>query len=87
MAMEDALVISKCLTTEQDPVAALRHFEDRRRERTAMIQRMAWSWGAMFHWQNPIACLARNTFMTVTPASKIRESLETLLGYEAWAAA
>ena len=41
MGLEDAYTLTRCLQENQDAEAALRRYEGLRRERTAIVQRMA----------------------------------------------
>lgn len=65
-ALEDALVLAECLETYDDPVKALRSYEEQRRRRTAALQRLAWWIGRMGALSNPLACRARAGFMKAT---------------------
>ncbi|MET0459694.1 MAG: FAD-dependent monooxygenase, partial [Ilumatobacteraceae bacterium] len=48
-AIEDAAVVAACLRHGPDPIAALRHYEDLRRERTARVQLAARRNETVFH--------------------------------------
>jgi len=52
MGIEDACTLMRCLQENADPVAALRRYEDLRRERTAIVQRMARENMTFFHNPN-----------------------------------
>lgn len=49
MGIEDAHTLMRCLQENTDPAAALRRYEDLRRERTATVQRMARENMTFFH--------------------------------------
>jgi len=49
MGIEDSHTLMRCLQENADPVAALRRYEDLRRERTAIVQRMARENMTFFH--------------------------------------
>ncbi len=49
MGIEDAHTLMRCLQESTDPTAALRRYEDLRRERTAIVQRMARENMTFFH--------------------------------------
>ena len=49
MALEDAHTLTRGLQENVDPVTALKRYEDLRRERTAIVQRMARENMSFFH--------------------------------------
>jgi salicylate hydroxylase len=49
MAIEDAIVLSNCLSSGADVVAALQHYEDLRKGRTASVQRGSRRNAKVFH--------------------------------------
>ena len=61
--IEDAAVLTACLTGAQDIPAALRDYEDRRRDRTAEITTRARKVGETTSMRNPVACAVRNRVM------------------------
>ena len=63
--VEDAAVLSECLRDATDLPAALRAYENRRRDRTAAITRRAFKVGQTTSLRNPVACAVRNRLMTV----------------------
>jgi 2-polyprenyl-6-methoxyphenol hydroxylase-like FAD-dependent oxidoreductase len=65
-AMEDAIVLARCLNAEPDVPAALRAYEDQRRGRTAEMQRLAWGLGTLGQLANPVACALRNQLVKRT---------------------
>jgi 2-polyprenyl-6-methoxyphenol hydroxylase-like FAD-dependent oxidoreductase len=67
-AIEDAVVLARCLAREPGVVPALRKYEGERRARTAYISRMSWRLGQMQRWQNPLACGLRNAWVRLLPA-------------------
>jgi salicylate hydroxylase len=48
-AIEDAAVLARCLSSIDDPPAALRRYEDFRRDRTAEVQQAARQNAVLFH--------------------------------------
>jgi salicylate hydroxylase len=52
MGIEDAYTLMRCLKENMDPSAALRRYEDLRRSRTAVVQRMARDNMTLFHNPN-----------------------------------
>ena len=63
--IEDAAVLTDSLEGATDIPAALREYEDRRRERTAFITRRAFKVGQTTSMKNPVACRVRNRIVTV----------------------
>ena len=59
-AIEDAVVLTKCLQAEDDPVTALRSYERTRAERTKGLLTLARRIGEMGTWRNPLARGLRN---------------------------
>ena len=62
MAMEDAVILARCLV-EHEGVAALREYESRRIDRTATITKLSDNAGALAAWQRPLAVRARAILM------------------------
>lgn len=81
-AIEDAVVLAKCLHAETDAVAALRQYERRRVGRTNRMMLQARRYGTMSRWKHPVACAVRDTFMRLVPKSLTLRQMEQLLGYE-----
>lgn len=75
-AMEDALVLTSCLTGEADVIAGLRRYESSRLKPTRTMVRTARAMTSMLHWQNPVACVVRDTlamrigFTTLVPVKQ-----------------
>lgn len=71
-ALEDALVLAKCLSDQREPVAALRAFEARRSKRSAAIIKQSALVGKVGQWEQPLLCSLRDrltplAFATVLP--------------------
>ena len=58
-SIEDALVLSRYLTEDGDPVAALRRYEQRRMPRTAHMQKLSRFIGTIGKWDNPVSMKLR----------------------------
>jgi len=69
--IEDAVVLSRCLSENSEREAALRSYEDQRRKRTAHMQQLSRSVGAAGRWKNPVAVQVRNLITTVTLGNPI----------------
>jgi 2-polyprenyl-6-methoxyphenol hydroxylase-like FAD-dependent oxidoreductase len=80
-AIEDAIVLSRSLSHDDDPTAALRGYEAKRIARTAPLTRLARRTVSMFHWRNPLLSVLRDRviipvyFKSVVPG-KQRELYE-----------
>ena len=49
MSLQDAHTLTRCLQENGDPASALRRYEDLRRERTAIVQRITRENMSFFH--------------------------------------
>ncbi len=65
MAMEDAVVLARCLATIKEPEAALAAFEAERYMRTATVTKEAWEFGAMLQWESPLSVWLRDVLAGV----------------------
>lgn len=82
-ALEDAVVLADSMRHASTIEAGLRAYEQRRRERTAMVTKQSWSLGKVFQFQNPIAVWLRNWSMQTRYGQRRGERLfEELLGHE-----
>ena len=63
MAIEDAIVLARCLSNYSDPATAFRVYERLRYSRTAKITKLSRYYGAMGQWKNPGAAWFRNALM------------------------
>ena len=78
-AIEDGVVLTKCLAADSDPVAALRAYEAMRIPRTAPIVRRSRMIGELGQWTNPIACRVRTQIQRVVfPTVAFREFKQTM---------
>jgi 2-polyprenyl-6-methoxyphenol hydroxylase-like FAD-dependent oxidoreductase len=59
-ALEDAVVLGRCVAPGGDVSAALRAYERERRRRTARFQNRSRSAGAMGQWASPLAVRTRS---------------------------
>jgi 2-polyprenyl-6-methoxyphenol hydroxylase-like FAD-dependent oxidoreductase len=64
-ALEDAVVLGNVVPEHTDDVAALRDYEDRRKERTKHLVLDARGIGARGIWTNPVRCAIRDRIGTV----------------------
>ncbi|MGZ3457145.1 MAG: FAD-dependent monooxygenase [Archangium sp.] len=80
-AIEDALVLAKCLTHQDDPTAALREYEAARIARTTPLVKRAHRLGSMSSWRNPLAIALRNQIMRLTFPEIAFKAQEADLGF------
>jgi 2-polyprenyl-6-methoxyphenol hydroxylase-like FAD-dependent oxidoreductase len=71
-ALEDALVLARCLAEQREPVAALRAYEASRRKRSAAIIKQSALVGKIGQWEHPLLCWLRDgltplAFATLLP--------------------
>lgn len=59
-AIEDAVVLARCLADGADPVQGLRDYEAERIPRTTKFASMSWSLARASRLHNPVACALRN---------------------------
>jgi 2-polyprenyl-6-methoxyphenol hydroxylase-like FAD-dependent oxidoreductase len=79
-ALEDAVALTDALTDGDDPVAALRRYEQRRIPRTTMIVNRSRQLGRIAHLRNPLACRIRDAVMKATPERVQRRQQERVIG-------
>ena len=62
-AIEDAVVLSRCLAEDGDPLAALKSYEKKRIDRTSRLVKIAGTSVNVLQWDNPVASMVRNRVM------------------------
>ncbi len=67
MAMEDALVLGRCLSEAEEVTTALKGYESLRRSRVAWVASRSRRVGQIGQWQRPVACWMRSLAMRMTP--------------------
>jgi 2-polyprenyl-6-methoxyphenol hydroxylase-like FAD-dependent oxidoreductase len=82
-ALEDAVVLARCLRESADLAAAFRAYEARRRARTRAITLFSRRIGRVAQWEHPVACLLRDRLMARTPAYVRRRQMERWFRFEA----
>jgi 2-polyprenyl-6-methoxyphenol hydroxylase-like FAD-dependent oxidoreductase len=83
LAIEDAVVLARCLSLGGDVSAALRLYENQRIARSASVQRQAWQLGYVFHRESRWGCALRDAFLRLQPSRPALNALERIVGYEA----
>ena len=81
-AIEDAVVLARCLG-EGGPVdASLRRYESRRVARTKFIVNASRRIGRAFQLESPVFCRLRDVALRMMPVSMSYRSLAAVAGYE-----
>ncbi|MFJ6140291.1 FAD-dependent monooxygenase [Kitasatospora sp. NPDC092286] len=78
-AMEDAVVLAQCLSALSDPVAALRAYEDLRRERTREMVEVSRRLGAVEQLDKPVQRALRDAYLRFAPVSVLMAPFERAL--------
>ena len=81
-AIEDAVVLARCLKEEDSVVTALRLYEARRVDRTALVVRRSWLVGSIGQLESPLLCRLRDALMKVAPLRAQLWQLDPIVGYE-----
>lgn len=82
MAIEDAMVLAKCITHDGSIEAALRRYELLRRRRTGHIQQRSLLMGHIGQWQNRAAVSGRRMMTSFLPAALFEHNLRRVYSYE-----
>ncbi|MFN8494803.1 MAG: FAD-dependent monooxygenase [Caldilineaceae bacterium] len=81
-ALEDAVVLARCLHNQGDAVAALRAYEAQRIPRTSFIVRQSRRVGAIGQWRQPGAVWVRNFLVKNILARIQTQQIIRLVGYD-----
>lgn len=82
MALEDALVVTKCLLEQRHPAEAFRQYESLRVERTKKIVQQSLAIGKSFQIENRVFIALRNTLMKLS-AKQFDNDYKALHAYRA----
>lgn len=82
MAVEDAVALAKQLSLGGDISAALRRFNDVRRERTTYIVNQARLQGRLYHGGNRVLEATREVMLGKAPVGAAMRVVDKLMGYE-----
>jgi 2-polyprenyl-6-methoxyphenol hydroxylase-like FAD-dependent oxidoreductase len=82
LALEDALVLAKCVKSESCLRRALRRYESLRHERTGRIQRRSRLIGRIGQWQNPWFVTGRRLVTGMLPPRLIEHNLRRVYAYQ-----
>ncbi|MDA1178057.1 MAG: FAD-dependent monooxygenase [Planctomycetota bacterium] len=81
-AIEDGIALAREIGRHQTLNNALAAFEKQRMPRTKWISRLAWRLGQVAHWTNPVATLARDFALQLTPTYVNRMQLGRLFAFD-----
>ena len=81
-AIEDALMLARCLAEGGAVEASLRRYESLRIPRTRFIVNASRRIGRAFQIESPVLCRLRDLAIRMTPASMSYRSLAAIAGYE-----
>lgn len=82
MAIEDALVLAKCIASQDDLEAALRRYETLRLRRTRHIQQRSLLMGKIGQWENRLVVAGRHFVTSLLPAKLFEHNLRRVHSYE-----
>ena len=82
MAIEDALVLAKCLDSEDSIDLALRLYEKRRLSRTKHIQQRSRLMGQIAQWENKLVVATREKVTRMLPAAFFEFNLRRTYSYK-----
>jgi 2-polyprenyl-6-methoxyphenol hydroxylase-like FAD-dependent oxidoreductase len=81
-AVEDAVVLTRCLNEDGATAEALRRYERLRSERVAMIVRLSRRIGRVAQLENPVLCRLRDGVFGMIPSKVHLRQLEEVVGHE-----
>ncbi len=82
MAIEDAVVVAKCLASNQDISSAFQAFEQKRKKRTQAIVNASYQLGKVAQWDNPVLSAIRNTLFRMIPEKVNEKQIKNLYEVE-----
>ena len=82
-AIEDAAVLARCVAEEPTIAGALARYESLRIPRTTRMVELAWRFGHLARWSNPLAVALRESLLRLTPASVMEKEFSWQLDYDA----
>jgi 2-polyprenyl-6-methoxyphenol hydroxylase-like FAD-dependent oxidoreductase len=83
MAIEDAVVLARCLSQEKDLATALNRYEVERKPRTTWIMNQSRTIGRIAQLDNRLLCTIRDFMLAVVPDRITRRQLAKVIDYEA----
>jgi 2-polyprenyl-6-methoxyphenol hydroxylase-like FAD-dependent oxidoreductase len=82
-AIEDAVVLARCLRERGATASALRLYEQLRSDRVAMVVRRSRRVGMVGQLRNPLLCRLRDRALSMIPPKAQLRQLEEVVGHEA----
>jgi 2-polyprenyl-6-methoxyphenol hydroxylase-like FAD-dependent oxidoreductase len=82
LAIEDAVVLARCLEAAPNSRAALQAYQAQRMQRTASITLQSRRMGQIGQWRHPLVCWLRNQMIKRTPAGMRVRQLESMFQFE-----
>lgn len=83
MAIEDALVLARCLQKYGASEHALRTYEQLRYERTAAVTGFSRLYGTVGQWENALVTRLRRHVLSLTPEFLLRRLMRIIFDYDA----
>lgn len=83
LAIEDAVVLARCLRESAHPAAGLRMYERERFARTNAIVQQSRQIGQVGQWSHALACRLRDGLMRAMPSAVQMRQLAWILNYQA----
>jgi 2-polyprenyl-6-methoxyphenol hydroxylase-like FAD-dependent oxidoreductase len=83
LALEDALVLAKCVASDRSIESALGRYEALRRRRTRHIQHRSLLMGRIGQWQHGVVVAGRRLVTSFLPAALFEHNLRRVYSYEA----
>lgn len=81
-AIEDGVVLARCLRDSPDVATALAAYEARRRRRANLVITTSWRLGQAGQWEHPLLCRLRDALIRATPQSTQLRQLAAVIGDE-----
>ncbi len=82
MAIEDALVLAKCISSERSIESPLRRYESLRRRRTRHVQQRSLMMGYIGQLENRAVVAGRRVVTSILPAALFEHNLKRVYSYE-----
>jgi 2-polyprenyl-6-methoxyphenol hydroxylase-like FAD-dependent oxidoreductase len=83
LAMEDAMVLARCLQKYGATEGALRHYERSRYRRTTAVSKYSRYYGSVGQWENIFARGLRKTALALVPAALAQRLIQIVFDYDA----
>jgi 2-polyprenyl-6-methoxyphenol hydroxylase-like FAD-dependent oxidoreductase len=84
MAIEDAVVLARCITGYSDLKSAFRAYEHLRYTRTAHVTRISRSYGKIGQWKHPVAVWFRSALLRFGSGMNATKSYRNFVDYDAF---